>query len=157
MQCLWVNRGRSKEGWGRGSLSLWGPASHSLPPIPVPQRAGNSAGCQVVTHLHSSMCSPLSTKEAGLCRIREPRSPWRLSPSNSSARGGEITQSRLEVSCIQKGASQAPTLLPLNTMDTLRWPPGRLLWSPSTTCGRPALSLPAPSESRGRSENSLVD
>ena len=59
----------------------------------------------------------------------------------SSARGGEITQSRLEVSCIQKGASQAPTLLPL-----------------STTCGRPALSLPAPwQESGGRSENSLVD
>lgn len=76
----------------------------------------------------------------------------------SSARGGEITQSRLEVSCVQKGASQAPTLLPLNTMDTLRWPPGLCLWSPSTTCGRPALSLPAPwQESGGRSENSLAD
>ena len=45
----------------------------------------------------------------------------------------------------RKEGAKPLTLLPLCSMEALRWPPGLCLWSPSTTCGRPALYHPAPS------------
>lgn len=61
---LWVNRDWSKGSWGRGSRSLFGPASYPLPPYPAATMggAGSSAGCQVgcqmVTHLHTPPHGP---------------------------------------------------------------------------------------------------